>query len=293
LGKQLTKRQFKEAAQELKKHKIDQTSSSEDQRRQLEKLKSVSQRMVSEAERSRSSCKAADLAKRLDKAARSASKALKSSSNGSGQQGPTGSQQGSRSSVTQGSSSQGSSSQGSGSPGVGTQGSGSGGTGSEGANECLDQMAENLRDLDAKCKAQSAIQKLCKALSQSQGRLCNQSAKGDGNGNGKGDAGGDGSGDGGLEPGTGSSSNTNANVNDAPSTGDRSVLKGLKRQGPSINTTEVASDGSGSRSGSNARLIQQYRRQAESFIRREDVPEVVKSGVKRYFESIHQSEEGN
>jgi hypothetical protein len=292
LGKQLAKRQFKEAAQELEKHKSDETSSSEDQRRQLEKLKSISQRMASEAERSRSSCKAADLAKRLDKAASTAGEALKSSSNGSGQQGSTSSQQGSQSSGTQGSSSQGSSSEGSGSSGVGAPGSGSGGPGSEGVNECLDQMAENLNDLDAKCKAQSAIQKLCKALSQSQGRLCDQSAKGDGSGNGKCDGGG-GSGDGGLEPGTGSSSNTNANVNDAPSTGDNSVLKGMKGQGPSINTTEAASDGSGSRSGPNARLIQQYRRQAESFIRREDVPEVVKSGVKQYFESIHQSEEGN
>ena len=287
LGKRLKERQYKEAAQALEKHKIDKTTSLEEQRKQLKKLKSVSQRMASEAERSRSSCKAADLAKRLDKAVNAAGKALKSSSDSSSRQGPTGSQQSSQSSSSPGSSSQGSSSQAAGSPGAGSQGAGSGGAGSEGVNECLDQMAENLNDLDAKCKAQSAIQSLCKSLSQCQGKLCDQSGSGNGNGPG------DGSGDGGLEPGTGSSSNTNANINDTRSTGDKSVLKGMKGQGSSINTTEAAADGSGSSSGSNTRLIQQYRHQAESFIRREDVPEAVKSGVKEYFESIHNTEQGN
>ena len=70
------------------------------------------------------------------------------------------------------------------------------------------------------------------------------------------------------------------------------MLKGIKGQGPSVNTTEAASDGSGSSSGSKARLIEQYKHQAESFIRREDVSEAVKSGVKEYFENIHRIEEG-
>ncbi len=34
-------------------------------------------------------------------------------------------------------------------------------------------------------------------------------------------------------------------------------------------------------------------RQVESFIRREDVPESVKAGVKAYFENIHKINEGN
>ena len=313
LGKKLAERKYKEAAEELKKHKIDKTASPEDQHKQLEKLKAVSQRMASEAERSRSACKAAELAKRLDKAAKAASKAMKSASNSAGRQSATGSQQGARGSGTQGSSSSGSGSQGSGSQGSGSQGSssqgtssagsgsqgtpsqgsgsaasgsqggGSGSGGSDGANECLGDMAENLSDLDARCKAESMIQGFCKSLSQCQGKLCN----------GGGDKpGGDGSADGGLEPGTGSSSNTNANVNNTRSTGDKSVLKGTKSQGPSVTMTEAATDGSGTSTGSNARLIQQYRHQAESFIRREDVSETVKSGVKEYFERIHQTEEG-
>jgi hypothetical protein len=288
LGKRLTEKQYKEAAIELQKFKIDKKSPIENQRKQLEQLKSISERMANEARQNKSSSNAAKLAKSLDKAASNLSKALNSSGKGSGSQSPKGSQQSSQSSSSQGSSSQGSGSQGSGSQGSGSQGSGSGGSeGAEGVNESLSEMAENLNNLDAKCKAQSAIQKLCESLSQCQGKLCDGSGSGKGNGSGSGD--GSGQGDG---IGSGSSSNTNANINNSPTTGDKSVLKGIKGQGPSVNTTEAASDGSGSSSGSKARLIEQYKHQAESFIRREDVSEAVKSGVKEYFENIHKIEEG-
>ena len=291
LGDRLTKKQYKEAAIELQKFKIDKKSPIENQRKQLEQLKSISERMANEARQNKSSSNAAKLAKSLDKAASNLSKALNSSGKGSDSQSPKGSQQSSQSSSSQSSSSQGSISQGSSSQGSSSQGSGSQGSGSEGAegvNESLSQMAENLNDLDAKCKAQSAIQKLCESLSQCQGKLCDGSGSGKGNGSGSGD--GSGQGDG---IGSGSSSNTNANINNSPTTGDKSVLKGIKGQGPSVNTTEAASDGSGSSSGSKARLIEQYKHQAESFIRREDVSEAVKSGVKEYFENIHRIEEGN
>lgn len=292
LGNRLTKKQYKEAAIELQKFKIDKKSPIENQRKQLEQLKSISERMANEARQNKSSSNAAKLAKSLDKAASNLSKALNSSGKGSGSQNPKGSQQSSQSSSSQSSSSQGSSSQGSSSQGSSSQGSGSQGSGSEGAegvNESLSQMAENLNNLDSKRKAQSAIQKLCESLSQCQGKLSDKSGSGSGkgDGNGNGDGGGQG---GGI--GSGSSSNTNANINNSPTTGDKSVLKGIKGQGPSVNTTEAASDGSGSSSGSKARLIEQYKHQAESFIRREDVSEAVKSGVKEYFENIHRIEEG-
>ena len=291
LGNRLTEKQYKEAAIELQKFKIDKKSPIENQRKQLEQLKSISERMANEARQNKSSSNAAKLAKSLDKAASNLSKALNSSGKGSGSQSPKGSQQSSQSSSSQSSSSQGSSSQGSSSQGSSSQGSGSQGSGSEGCegvNESLSEMAENLNNLDAKRKAQSAIQKLCESLSQCQGKLCDGSGSGKGNGSGSGD--GSGQGDG---IGSGSSSNTNANINNSPTTGDKSVLKGIKGQGPSVNTTEAASDGSGSSSGSKARLIEQYKHQAESFIRREDVSEAVKSGVKEYFENIHKIEEGN
>lgn len=290
LGNRLTKKQYKEAAIELEKFKIDKKSPIENQRKQLEQLKSISERMANEARQNKSSSNAAKLAKSLDKAASNLSKALNSSGKGSGSQNPKGSQQSSQSSSSQSSSSQGSSSQGSSSQGSGSQGSGSQGSGSQGAegvNESLSQMAENLNNLDAKRKAQSDIQKLCESLSQCQGKLCDGSGSGKGNGSGNGE--GSGQGDG---IGSGSSSDTNANINNSPTTGDKSVLKGIKGQGPSVNTTEAASNGSGSSSSSKARLIEQYKHQAESFIRREDVSEAVKSGVKEYFENIHRIEEG-
>lgn len=283
LGNRLTKKQYKEAAIELQKFKIDKKSPIENQRKQLEQLKSISERMANEARQNKSSSNAAKLAKSLDKAASNLGKALNSSGKGSGSQSSS-----SQSSSSQSSSSQGSSSQGSSSQGSGSQGSGS--EGSEGVNESLSQMAENLNNLDAKRKAQSAIQKLCESLSQCQGKLSDKSCNGGGKGNGNGSGDGSGQGDG---IGSGSSSNTNTNINNSPTTGDKSVLKGIKGQGPSVNTTEAASDGSGSSSGSKARLIEQYKHQAESFIRREDVSEAVKSGVKEYFENIHRIEEGN
>jgi len=286
LGNRLVKKQYKEAAKELQKYKIDKKASPEEQRKQLEKLKAIAKRMADAAKQSNASCNAAELAKRLDKAANNPGKASKSSSQGSGSQRPKGSPQ---SSGAQGSSPKGSGSQGTGAQGSASEGSGSGGSGSEGVNECLDGMSEGLNDLDAKCKAQSAIQSLCKSLSECQGKLCD----GSGSGSGQGKGGGNGSGDGGLDAGTGSSSKTNTNSNNAQSTGDKNVLKGQKGKGPSVNTTEAASDGSGSSTGSNQRLIKQYRHQAESFIRREDVSEAVKSGVKEYFQSIHKTEEGN
>ena len=120
--------------------------------------------------------------------------------------------------------------------------------------------------------------------------------QGKGRGQGKGDSNGQGQGDGkgGLEAGWGSSSNTNsAPGSDAPATGEQSKLKGIQGQGPTVSKTERAEEGSGSRSGAKARLIKQYQHQAESFVRREDVSEAVKSGVKAYFESIHKTGAGN
>jgi hypothetical protein len=286
LGNRLTQKQYKEAAKELEKFKIDKKSPIANQRKQLEQLKSISERMANEARQNKSSSDAAKLAKNLDKAASNLSKALNSSGNSSGSQNPKGSQQ---SSSSQSSSSQGSSSQGSDSQGSGSEGS-------DGVNESLSEMAENLNNLDAKRKAQSAIEKLCESLSQCQGKLSDKSGNGDGKGNGSGQGNGNGIGDGsgqGDGIGSGSSSNTNTNINNSPATGDKSVLKGIKGQGPSVNTTEAALGGSGSSSGSKARLIKQYKYQAESFIRREDVSEAVKSGVKEYFENIHKIEEGN
>ncbi len=297
LGDRLLKKQYKEAAQELRKYKIDKEATPEEQRKQLEKVKSVAKKMAQAAKQSDATCKAAELAKQLDKAANNTGQASKSSSKGSGAQRPQGAPQSSQNSGAKGASSKSSgakasSTKGAASGGSGSEGAGSEGEGGEGVNDSLDQMGDSLDGLDAKCKASSAIQSLCKSLSECQGKLGDGSCSGNGQNPGS-CPGGNGPNDGGLEPGSGHSDRTNSNINNTRSTGDKSVLKGQKSKGPSINTTEAASDGSGSSAGSNKRLIKQYQHQAESFIRREDVSETVKSGVKEYFESIHRTEEGD
>jgi hypothetical protein len=157
----------------------------------------------------------------------------------------------------------------------------------------LEQISDHLNDLEARSKAQSLIQQLCKSLSQGQCNLCDGQGSGTGNGTGKGKGSSTGEG-GGKGPGigTGSSADVNPNINDTASTGDKSVLKGIKNQGPSSSSTETATEGTGTSTGSRAQKIQQYEHQAESFIRREDVSVAVKDGVKAYFETIHQIDQG-
>lgn len=104
---------------------------------------------------------------------------------------------------------------------------------------------------------------------------------------------GDNNADGGRDPGSGSSNKTNTQVTDMPATGEKIKLEGIPGQGPGKTKTMKADHGSGSRSAGKSRQAKQYRQQAESFVRREDVSEAVKSGVKEYFESIHKTEGGN
>lgn len=72
--------------------------------------------------------------------------------------------------------------------------------------------------------------------------------------------------------------------------GPMSQLSGQKGQGPSESTVESADDGDGVSSRRQAAAEREFRQQIESFVRREDVPDDVKDGVKVYFERIHQTE---
>jgi hypothetical protein len=298
LSEALVQRQYREAGQELARLKIDKAASAERKAEQVEQLKAVSQRMADEARQQTTPSKAADLARRLDKAASDLGRSLGTSGKGSSNQASKGAARGQQGAGSQGSRSQASASQGTGAAAAGADDTASsGGDQAEaGVNGCLDEMAGHLGDLDAQSKTRSAIQELCRSLSESQAKMCDKSGEGKGEGEGKGSCsgdgsgnspGGDGSGDGGLPPGTGSSSRVNTGKDGAVTTGQRSVLKGIQGQGPSVNTTEAATDGSGSRLGSTGMALQQYRHQAEAFVRREDVSEAVKSGVKAYFENIH------
>ena len=287
LSKPLQEQQYKQAADELQKLKIDKKAPPQQQQKQLERIKEIAKRMANEAQRNstpnRTPCKAAQLAQKLNRAASNAAQAGKSG-------------QSSMSRGSQGSQSKQSSGSGSGSNSPGSQGmvsegassDGSGSDGEQGVNECLGEMGKNLSDLHAKCKAKSMIKKLCDSLSQCQGKMgqCNGSGQSDQWGRSQSESAGQGAG-----IGMGSSANANADINNDPIEGQKSMLQGTKGTGSSTKTTETASDGSGSSGAGEARLIEQYQRQAESFVRREDVSEAVKSGVKAYFENIHATEE--
>jgi hypothetical protein len=69
--------------------------------------------------------------------------------------------------------------------------------------------------------------------------------------------------------------------------GQDARLTGQKGSGPSRVTIVDAASGSGARTLSGRARQEEFRRQVESLVRREDVPPSLKSGVKEYLERIH------
>jgi hypothetical protein len=144
----------------------------------------------------------------------------------------------------------------------------------------LSKITSGMKKLGVCKKCDSKLAKLCSMCSQCQGGLCdaaalclNPMAK-----------------PGGKKAGTASSTNRRDERDELVDNGQTSQLKGIKGAGPSLTTVESADEGSGvSSRQATAREIQ-FKRQFESFVAREDVPEQVKRGVKHYFEVIHQIE---
>jgi len=93
---------------------------------------------------------------------------------------------------------------------------------------------------------------------------------------------------GGKKPGTGTVESRRDQTDELVDNGQTTQLKGIKGTGPSLTTIEAAEDGSGTSTRKGEARQREFKRQYESFVSREDVPEQVKSGVKRYFEVIHE-----
>lgn len=95
---------------------------------------------------------------------------------------------------------------------------------------------------------------------------------------------------GGLKPGDGTVESSRDKKDKLEDNKNTTQLKGLKGSGPSITKIEAADDGTGvSRLKAEAKE-RAFKKQFESFVQREDVPEDVKDGVKLYFESLHAAE---
>lgn len=140
----------------------------------------------------------------------------------------------------------------------------------------LDNLSKYLKRMAIKKRASDKLCKLCKKCSQCQGGLCQSQSLSPKNGK-----------------GIGSSSNLARRDarDELLDNGQTESLKGIKGQGPSQTAIETADEGSGTSSLAATSKQRDYKRQFESFVSREDVPEEVRIGVKRYFESVHQIEE--
>lgn len=139
------------------------------------------------------------------------------------------------------------------------------------AGQCMSKLSRYMKKMACKKKACDSLSKLCKACSNCQSGLCqSQSLK-----NGR---------------GIGSSSNFSERLarDEVMDNGNTESLKGIKGQGPSQTSIETAEEGTGVASRGTTKSAREYKRQFESFVSREDVPDEVRAGVKQYFQSIHQ-----
>ncbi|MFC1497863.1 hypothetical protein ACFLS1_05215 [Verrucomicrobiota bacterium] len=141
------------------------------------------------------------------------------------------------------------------------------------ANECLAGMSKDLRDLEAKRRFLSKLGAMRKKLGMCQSSLLGQCQM-----------------PGGLKAGFG----TDPSFDGKPEKleeGYLTSLKGQKGKGPTQYALEDSSKGDGVSLLSSESKRAEFKYQVESFVRREDIPETLKNGVKTYFEIIHEETE--
>jgi len=96
---------------------------------------------------------------------------------------------------------------------------------------------------------------------------------------------------GGLKPGVGSVESRRKERDELRDNDNLTQLKGqMNQDGPSTNSLESASSGSGIAGRSAVDRERDFRRQLESLVRRDDIPEELKLGVREYFERIHEND---
>ena len=142
----------------------------------------------------------------------------------------------------------------------------------------LAKLGSQLKKLGVCQKCDARLSKLCSMCSQCQGGLCQSAAM----------CLNPGQKPGGKKPGTGTVASRRDERDELVDNGQTSQLKGIKGTGESLTTTEAAEDGTGTSTRKGEARQRAFQRQYESFVAREDVPEQVKTGVKRYFEVIHE-----
>jgi myosin heavy subunit len=139
---------------------------------------------------------------------------------------------------------------------------------------CANQLSQSMQ----KCGQ-------CRSMAQQMKSLCNSLSQCSNYLNGQGQCPG-GNKSGGKQAGKGTEQTRRTIMDPTVTPSTDLQIKGQMGQGPSDKTTEDADSGDTVASGVGASRERSYTRQAESFVRREDVPAEVRQGVKTYFETL-------
>lgn len=143
-----------------------------------------------------------------------------------------------------------------------------------GVNKSMSKNGKSMKQLGARKKAQSGLEQLRKKLKQQQ-----QACAG---------SGGTGQKPSGKGAGEGIDRSFRPPGMESPATGRQEQLSGQLGEGESETQIEETASGSGTASGGGLeKAAAGYQQQLEAFVRREDVPEEMKHGVKTYFKQIH------
>lgn len=140
----------------------------------------------------------------------------------------------------------------------------------------LDNLAKKWRKMSARRKAQSKLKKMRQGLAQAQSYTSGKSQR---------------LGMGGKRAGEGTDHSQRKEKSDLKENDQFAQLSGIKRKGPSNSSIEEAESGTGVSRRKGETKEQNYQRQFESFVHRDDVPEDLKAGVREYLKSIHKAEE--
>jgi len=153
-------------------------------------------------------------------------------------------------------------------------------------NKSLSKSGQCMQTLSQRRKARSALSKLRRKLQQGQKKCSSCNKPGGQCCSGK-------------KPGTGLKAGDGVNRSrrdpseKSPNTGNPEHLTGILNEGDSEKEILNASSGTGSRSGGGSKnSAAGYKHQLEAFVEREDVPEEMKFGVKKYFDKIHRLDSG-
>ncbi len=150
----------------------------------------------------------------------------------------------------------------------------------------MGELGKRLGKLAARQKAKGKLNALRGGLGQAR-----QFAKGNAQSLGLAQGNAQGNQPGGQQAGTGSDSSRRDQRDEFKDNGNMAQLKGQQNaEGPSSSTVESAESGSGVAGRANVAKQREFKQQLESLVRRDDIPESLKLGVREYFEKVHGTE---